>query len=387
MERWNYSNLEVSNLSKISSISEEKERLNVIDEYKKYLLISYAKDADFIAQRFNEIGIDVTAYNAPKNLMESLKETIYAYCNDQPYAAISTAGITAELLTIDLYCHYLITFKIEEKEIEKKLTVFKELTQNNRLKVLSTILGEFNNFCERLHEIRKKRNNYIHSNDINSNIKKDSLAITRAVLQLVNDYSEYTRQVEQQINYDKVYQGIKEKIPLFNEMAKSTPYFYIGKQDSLTNLYLILNFECPFSIKLLKDCLPDLKTNYVDSGLLKINIINFPFKPFDQSEKLALNFMGTHYEKGQDEFLEILNNGNYEINSISALKLKKETEIVVSNLIQREINELHALGINGTPSFIIGNYFSIGIRPLDEIKVIIEDQIKNALYLKEKTNR
>ncbi|MDX1811166.1 MAG: thioredoxin domain-containing protein [Gammaproteobacteria bacterium] len=160
------------------------------------------------------------------------------------------------------------------------------------------------------------------------------------------------------------------------EQAASIPigdHPYLGKEDAPLILVEYTDYECPYCNRFNATVLPELKKKYVEKGLLKVVVKDFPLK-FHNNAVLAATAARCAREQGfywemREELFK------------NAKNLKKETLIKLGArhgpdskqylhcledthhdaAIKRDIREGRLIGITGTPSFVLGRPDSKGM--------------------------
>ena len=144
-----------------------------------------------------------------------------------------------------------------------------------------------------------------------------------------------------------------------------------GNENAKVEILIYESLTCPHCATFHKEIYPDLKKNFIDKGLIKIQFISFPL------DIAALNASKIAHCKndGKPDILHFLyNNQNKwmigdsidEINSnLKAIIKKKDLEINFSNcindkkienhILEQRIESVKKFEINSTPTLIINN--------------------------------
>ena len=181
---------------------------------------------------------------------------------------------------------------------------------------------------------------------------------------------------------------------------------FIGKADAKVTMALWSDYQCPFckAVEIggvpqipTAPAIPTLIKDYVDTGKLKIVFKDYPFLGQD-------SIAGALYERAvwdtyPDKFYiwrdamykaqdEEGDQGFGDERSITALNRKlgfdadKLSALVVQNKekytkeMTDDRNEGAAMGVNGTPGFIIGKTLIAGAESLDKFKTLIDAELK-----------
>lgn len=194
---WSYWNNVISTLKQIEAIKDKKEKNKVATEFINNLIKEYNRDTNSLINSFLEIDSDVELIDVPRNLMDSLKESIFCYVNGQHLSTIATVGITAELFCVHLYRLYLERLGIERSVIKRRIELFSEINQYEKIDTLFAIVGINDHICQVLHQIRKIRNENVHPH-ADKNYKEDAIDSLQNIIDLLNLYSASVKQIEQE---------------------------------------------------------------------------------------------------------------------------------------------------------------------------------------------
>lgn len=144
----------------------------------------------------------------------------------------------------------------------------------------------------------------------------------------------------------------------------------IGDQHAPVTIVEFGDYECPFCAQFQTDTFPTIKKRYVDAGRVRFVFRNYPLvfhsEAFpaaeavecarDQSDALAWKLLDAIFALSNDGKLTD-NTLDIAIRSVDTLKAADVTACMHANqkesLIQQDVKDANAGGVNGTPSFWI----------------------------------
>jgi len=171
----------------------------------------------------------------------------------------------------------------------------------------------------------------------------------------------------------------------------------LGNEDAPVTIIEFSDFECPFCGAFFTDVLPQLKTEYIDTGKAKLYFRHFPLTSIHPNAQLAHEasecandqgqFWGYHdiLFENQNEWASLtadtfntklteyattlgLNSGSFQ----ECLDSGKFTESV-----NKDLEEGSAAGVDGTPATFVDGYLIVGAVPYEQFKAQIEAQLEN----------
>jgi protein-disulfide isomerase len=158
--------------------------------------------------------------------------------------------------------------------------------------------------------------------------------------------------------------------PAANEKVKmsvGTGWYSMGRDDAPVTMVEFTDYQCPFCRKFETDSFAKLKTEYIDTGKVRFVSRDLPldFHPNAPGAAVAARCAGEQHkfwemrdammldkatDLGADALVKYGQKTNLDMTAFSAcLKDKKFTEA-----IKKDTADAGALGISGTPSFVIG---------------------------------
>ena len=146
---------------------------------------------------------------------------------------------------------------------------------------------------------------------------------------------------------------------------------YEGNPDAKIQLIIYESLTCGHCADFHKDVYPDLKKNYIDKGLVKIEFRNFPLdlaalnaskiahcKNDGNSEILHFLFdnqkkwvKGSTIEEINTALIKLFDSGKFELDIYQCLSNKK----IEDHILEDRIEAVKKFKLNATPTLIINN--------------------------------
>jgi protein-disulfide isomerase len=176
---------------------------------------------------------------------------------------------------------------------------------------------------------------------------------------------------------------------------------YIGKENAPLTMYYWFDYQCPYCKQNEETSMPQLIADYVNNGRIKIVFKDFQFLDLVQpnlapdSQTLG-QYARAVWAAAPDKFYDwhkaiFANQGQEDtgwathakILSITTSVLGADLANTVDGLVKanhtayqaqldKDKAEGNAIGVQGTPGFVIGNYRVDGAVPYEQIKPVIE---------------
>jgi protein-disulfide isomerase len=161
--------------------------------------------------------------------------------------------------------------------------------------------------------------------------------------------------------------------------------FGIGEEDAPVIMIEFTDYQCPFCGRFYSQTLGQIKSEYVETGKVKLYIKDFPLDSIHPQARPAANAARCAAE--QDKFWEYHNLLFENQQSLSDVNYKKwaadlglDEEQFSScyddrkydDAITADFTQGSAAGIRGTPGFIINGQIISGAQPFENFKQIIE---------------
>lgn len=166
----------------------------------------------------------------------------------------------------------------------------------------------------------------------------------------------------------------------------------IGNADAPITIVEFSDFECPFCGRFFDQTYPELKEKYIDTGKAKLVFKDFPLSFHPMAKPSAIAATCVFELEGDDAFFEMHDMIFQGQASLSDSKLKDWalevgvdeaeydsciTDSKIADEVDADFNEGAALGVSGTPSFIINGKLLVGAQPFSEFEKIIEAELNN----------
>jgi len=151
------------------------------------------------------------------------------------------------------------------------------------------------------------------------------------------------------------------------------------------------DFECPFCSRYFSETYSQIKSTYIDTGMVRLYYKDFPLDnihPLARYASIAANCVyddqgDAAFFEAHDKIFELQARLSRESitqialeSGISAATLAScENDSSYSSEIDDDIAEGQSIGINGTPSFVINGELVIGARPYNDFERAIEDAL------------
>jgi protein-disulfide isomerase len=147
------------------------------------------------------------------------------------------------------------------------------------------------------------------------------------------------------------------------------------------------DFECPFCARFYEQTLGQITTEYIDTGKVKLVYRDFPLSFHTQAQKAA---EAAECAKDQNKFWEMHDklfesgvSGGVESFKQYAADIGLNTATFNSCLdsgekaaeIKKDMDDGTAVGIRGTPGFIINGQLVSGAQPFENFKSVIEAEL------------
>ena len=173
---------------------------------------------------------------------------------------------------------------------------------------------------------------------------------------------------------------------------------YIGRKDAPVTVAFWSDFQCPFCKRFELDTLPQMVKDYVDTGKVKIVMLDFAFLGSDsiaagEYSRAVWKLYPEQYfawrtamyvaqdEEGDQGFGDAasIDKLNATIAGIDAAKVAadvKANKAAYDALMEADKAEAQKAGIGATPSFVIGTQVIQGAYPYANFKAVIDPLLK-----------
>lgn len=180
-------------------------------------------------------------------------------------------------------------------------------------------------------------------------------------------------------------QGPTERVDIPTDNAYS-----VGDPDAPITIIEYTDFQCPFCARHFQQTYPQLKEQYIDTGIVRYVFKDFPLSSLHPQAQISAeaarcagaqgDYVGMHdalfaYQgewSGQpnvnDFFVQYATDLGLDGNAFRTCLDGRTYQTAVT----ADFNEARQLGLMGTPSFFINGYFFSGTLPLDTFSQVIE---------------
>lgn len=165
-----------------------------------------------------------------------------------------------------------------------------------------------------------------------------------------------------------------------------------GDEDADVTIVEFSDFECPFCGSFYNDTLPQIISEYIDTGMVKMYYRHYPLSFHPKAVPLAL---ASECANDQDKFWEMhdkIFDNNATISSVTDETIKgwvtelgmntgEFNECYDSKEHQAKVDEDfaagQAAGVSGTPTFYINGKQIVGAQPFESFKAVIDEELNN----------
>ena len=169
---------------------------------------------------------------------------------------------------------------------------------------------------------------------------------------------------------------------------------FMGKEDAPVTIVEFSDYECPFCKRFYDQTLPQIKSQYIDTGKVKLIFRDFPLS-FHQNahiEAEAAECAGDQggdkaYFKYHDEIFKRTTSNGQGITVDQLPVIAKDIGLDVNKFntclnsgkfkseVDKDISDGSAAGIQGTPGFVINGKLISGAQPFSVFKQVIDDEL------------
>ncbi len=218
---------------------------------------------------------------------------------------------------------------------------------------------------------------YAGYNFANGNISDDMLEA--AINNYVEEQQEVARKAQEEAS--KPRQITQEDV--------SDDDAFLGDKDAPVTIVEFSEYQCPYCERHVRETVPQIMEKYVDTGKVKYVFRDFPleFHPNAIPAALAAECAG---DEGNDKYFEMhdkIFENQADLSEEKFKELAKEIGLDMDQFnncfenethkkeIEKDIADGKALGITGTPGFIINGWGLTGAQPFSEFEKLIEQEL------------
>ena len=165
----------------------------------------------------------------------------------------------------------------------------------------------------------------------------------------------------------------------------------LGNNDAEITIIEYSDYECPFCSRFYQQTELLLRSEYIDTGKVRIAYKDFPLSSIHQNAQKAAEASRCAGEQGKYwEMHDLMFEKQSEWSSQGVAKLKEyATELGMNqenfnscldtgkyaSAVLKDFNEGSSLGVSGTPSFFINGIQIVGAQPYSVFKQIIDQEL------------
>ena len=164
---------------------------------------------------------------------------------------------------------------------------------------------------------------------------------------------------------------------------------FMGKEDAPVTIVEFSDYECPFCARFYQQTLPSLEEEYIKTGKVKLVYRDFPlsFHPQAEPAAIAANCAGEQGKYFEYHDKIFISGGAAGKSSADYKKWAQELSLDVAEWeactkdpaqrqeIQKDMADGAAVGVQGTPGFIINGKLVSGAQPFSIFKQVIDAEL------------
>ncbi len=163
-----------------------------------------------------------------------------------------------------------------------------------------------------------------------------------------------------------------------------------GSANAKVTIVEFSDFQCPFCARFYEGAYPDIKTNYIDTGKVKLAFKNFPLSFHQYAQKAS---EAAECAADQGKFWEYHDKLFENQDKLTTTDLKKYAAGlgldtvkfnacldggIKASKVQADFQQGVTAGVRGTPSFVINGKLLVGAQPYDVFKQTIDAELAKA---------
>lgn len=161
------------------------------------------------------------------------------------------------------------------------------------------------------------------------------------------------------------------------------PGISIGNPDAPVTMDIYTNFMCPACKHFATTALENIKTEYVNTGKVRLNVIIYPPQELSRAALCAQeqnkftefhDYIFAHQEEiaSGDDIITFATNAGLDSTKFNACYANADS---YKDKIDKWYSEGESRGVTATPTFFINGQKFIGAQPFDEFKKIIDQKL------------
>ncbi|MBB5397347.1 DsbA family protein [Mucilaginibacter sp. AK015] len=164
----------------------------------------------------------------------------------------------------------------------------------------------------------------------------------------------------------------------------------LGPDDAAVTMTIFSDFECSFCKVFATEIFPELKSKYVDKGLIKVNFRHLPLA-FHKNALMAAEASACANEQGKFWALHDYLFKNQSMLSTPLIDQWASTNKLdtarfkgciidhkYTSKIEKDIAEAKLAGLEGTPAIVINGQLTMGARTYEHFADLIEKELSKA---------
>ena len=150
------------------------------------------------------------------------------------------------------------------------------------------------------------------------------------------------------------------------KMSVAPGWYSLGRDDAPVTVVEFADYQCPFCRKFHSDTFAELKKNYIDTGKVRYVSRDLPldFHPNAPGAAVAARCAGEQHKFWEMRDMMVVNAA--DLTTPSLMKYGQQISLDMTAFgaclndkrytaaIQKDVADANALGISGTPSFVVG---------------------------------
>jgi protein-disulfide isomerase len=163
--------------------------------------------------------------------------------------------------------------------------------------------------------------------------------------------------------------------------------YILGDKDAPVTIVEFSDYQCPFCGRFYQQTLPQLKSNYIDTGKVRLVFRDFPlsFHPEAEPAAIAANCAGEQgkYYEFHDKVFEnqaTMSSGSYKQWAQELGLDLSEFDVCLKDPAQKaevrkDFQDGGAAGVQGTPAFFVNGKLVSGAQPYQVFEQLIEAEL------------
>lgn len=166
---------------------------------------------------------------------------------------------------------------------------------------------------------------------------------------------------------------------------------FLGDKDAPITIVEFSDYECPFCKSFYTDTLPELKSEYIDTGKVKLVYRDFPLNSHANALPAAIAAECAREQGGDEVYFDfhdmIFTNssrptrdvlityaGNVGVDVDKFTKCLDDEKYI--DEVQADLSDGASLGVTGTPAFFVNGQLLEGAQPFEAFEQVIEQELK-----------